>query len=83
MITHATPLLTIRTLKTDEFECIDCGDWLLSDAAIYCNCEPPDLLPVCEICYVIHKHYLCDTNPDNSRLRSQKIEQKGGEKNNE
>lgn len=66
MITHVTPLLTI---KISEVECIDCGEWLPKSEAIYCNCEPPDLLPVCEGCYTLHKHYQNDTNPENDWRR--------------
>lgn len=68
IITAVSPL---PALKISEVECIDCGEWLPKSEAIYCNCEPPDLLPVCEECYTLHKHYLSDTNPENDWRRGQ------------
>lgn len=65
MITSATTLLKIH-VDSDETECVECGDWLMEEEAVYCSCG----WPMCEDCYEEYEHHTHDTSPENGWLRS-------------
>lgn len=66
IITAVSPVVTLRR---DEVECVECGDWLPVSDAIYCRSCEVIPIPLCEDCYGEYNHWQHDTNPENDWLR--------------